>query len=116
MADAEDIEAKEAGVFQTPAVAGINGPIGTAMNVDGESPADNINGGTMEVTTRSSDNDDGNSSAYAKEIVDMIAIGSVVSPIRSPDIITTQEGGEYETTVNKRNELKQRKREASRRG
>ena len=38
----------------------------------------------------------------------MIAIGSVVSPIRSPDITTNQDGGgEYETTVNKRNKSKQ---------
>ena len=70
----------------------------------------------MEVTTRSSDNDDANSSVYAEEIVDVIAIGSVVSPIRSPDITTTQDEGEYETTVNKKNERKQRKRAASRRG
>ena len=48
----------------------------------------------MEVTTRSSDDYDANSSVYAEEIVDMIAIGSVVSPIRSPDITTTQNGGE----------------------
>ena len=91
MADAEDIETKEASVFQTPAVAGINGPIGTATNVDGESTADKINGETMEVTTRNSDNDDANSSVYAEEIVDMIVIGSVLCPIRSPDITTTQD-------------------------
>ena len=78
--------------------------------------ADAEDNGTMEVTTRISDNDDANSSVYGEEIENMIAIGSVVSPIRSPDITTTQDGGEYEVTVNKRNERKQRKREVSSRG
>ena len=84
MADAAVIETKEASVVErTPAVAGINGPIGAATNANvyEESPAHENNGGTMEVTFRSSDDDAAHSSVYAEQILDMIAIGSVVSPI-----------------------------------
>ena len=98
MADTEVIETKEARVVErTPAVSGVNGPIGTATNasINGESPADENDVGTTEVTIRSVSNDDANSSVYAEEIVDIIAIGSAVSPIKPPDIRTNQDGGEY---------------------
>ena len=118
MADTEVIETKEARVVErTPAVAGVNGPIGTATNatINGESPADENDVGTTEVTIRSVSNDDASSSVYAEEIVDIIAIGSAVSPIKPPDIRTNQDGGEYETMVNKTNERKQSKRQTSKR-